>query len=291
MPILRLTTVAALCLLAALAGCERTAAPAPAPPRPVAPPGPVAAVEQRLRELRRNDLDVYARHAVPPTLYAQLERAWREDRTRWPLTELPLDDRLPGALAALAEPGAERRLRAAYRREFAGARTELRSAVDTLGVLGERHLMSEPGYGETERAHYLQLAGALQSWGRSAALADARRANPAIERLVSAARRTRLAGPHAMRDAGLDASLRRLGPFFGAVKDVFADYGFDLDAALADARVEPVEQRGDRARVRLRYTLAGRAIDTPLDLQRIDGRWYLTDTLAHARLEADRPAP
>lgn len=289
MPHARLATVVAVCLLAALAGCERTAAPAPE--RPVAPPGPVAAVEQRLHELRRDDLAGYARRSVPPALYAELTRAWSEGRTHWPLTELPLDDRLPAALAALAEPGAERRLRTAHRRELAGARAELRSAVDTLAVLGVRHLQSDPGYGADERAHYLQLAEALHGWGRDAPLSDAQRAEPAIARLVAAARGTRLAEPGALQRAGLDDSLRRLGPFFAAVKGVFADYGFDLDGALADARVDPIEQRGDRARVRLRYTLAGREVDTPLDLQRIDGRWYLVDTLAHARLEAARPAP
>jgi hypothetical protein len=287
-PNARFATLVALCLLAAVAGCERTAVPALE--RPFTPPGPEEAVEQRLRELRDNDLAGYARHSVPPALYTQLERAWRDDRTRWPLTELPLDDRLPGAITALAAPGAERRLRTAYRREFAGARTELRSAVDTLAVLGARHLESEPGYGAGERMHYLQLVEALHGWGRAAPLADARRAEPAIANLASAARRTQLAEPDAMRRAGLDESLRRLGPFFGAVKDVLAEYDFDLDAALADARIDLVEQRDDRAKVRLRYTLAGRAIDAPLDLQRIDGRWYLVDTLAHARLEAARPA-
>lgn len=293
MPSVRLATATAavLCLLVAVAGCSREASTVPAPVRTVAPPGPVATVEQRLRELRRNDLDGYARRSVPPALYAQLDRAWRENRTRWPLTELPLDARLPATIAALSEPGAERRLRAAHRRELAGARAELRSAVDTLAVLGVRHLEAEPAYGDDERAHYLQLADALHGWGREAPLADPRRAEPAIARLAAAARRTRLAAPDAMQRAGLDASLRRLGPFFAAVKDVFGDYGLDLDAALADANVELVEQRGDRARVQLRYSLAERAIDTPLDLERIDGRWYLVDALAHARAEAARPAP
>lgn len=54
----RLATVAALCLLAALAGCERSGAPAAV--RVFAPPGPVATVEQRLHELRRSDLAGYA---------------------------------------------------------------------------------------------------------------------------------------------------------------------------------------------------------------------------------------
>lgn len=280
-------TVAALCLLAA-AGCERALAPAPVPGLP--PPGPVATVEYRLDELRRGDLDGFARNAVPSALYDELDRAWREGRSRWPLTELPLDDRLPGMLAMLAAPGAERRLQASYRREFAGARTELRSAANTLGLLGVRYLQSEGSYSADERAHYIQLVEALSEWGGGAPLAEAAHAKPAVTRLTAAARRTGLAAPGAMRRLGMAESLKRLGPFFNEFKQVLTGYGLDFDRAFADADVELVERRDDRARVRLRYELAGRTVDAGLELQRIDGHWYLADVLAHARAEAARPA-
>ena len=90
-----------------LATCHR-----PNRPRPSA---------QLVDDLRRNDLAAYARHAVPPALHARMERAWREGRTIWPLTELPLDDRLPGFITVLSAPGAEKSLLAAYGRQFAGA--------------------------------------------------------------------------------------------------------------------------------------------------------------------------
>jgi hypothetical protein len=279
-------TSAALCLLAAVAGCERATAPAPVPGLP--PPGPVATVEQRLRELHRSDLAGYARHSVPPALYAELDRAWREDRSRWPLTELPLDDRLPGLLSALGAPDAERKLRASYRREFADAHSELRSAATTLGLLGVRHLKAEPGYSADERAHYIALVEALSDWGRQAPLGATDRANPAITRLAAAARRTGLHRAPAWQQAGMAGSLQRLGPFFGTLKQVLADYGLDFDRALDDARVELVEHKGDRARVKLRYELAERPIEVRLELQRIDGRWYLADVLTHARTEAAR---
>jgi hypothetical protein len=279
-------TFAALCLFAA-AGCERALAPAPVPGLP--PPGPVATVEYRLDELRRGDLDAFARNAVPPALYDELDRAWREGRSRWPLTELPLDDRLPGMLAALAAPGAERRLLASYRREFAGARTELRSAANTLGLLGVRYLQSEGTYSADERAHFIQLVEALSEWGRGAPLAEAAHAEPAIKRLSAAARRTGLAVPGSMRRLGMGESLRRFGPFFNEFKQVLAGYGLDFDRAFIDASVELLEREGDRARVRLRYELAGRAIDAGLELQRIDGHWYFADAVTHARAEAARP--
>lgn len=281
-------TVAALCLLA-VAGCERALVPAPVPGLP--PPGPVATVEYRLDELRRSDLAAFARNSVPPALYAELDRAWGEGRSRWPLTELPLDDRVPGTLATLAAPGAEQRLQSSYRREFAGARTELSSAANTIGLLGVRYLQSEGTYSADERAHYIQLVEALSEWGRGAPLAEPAHAQPAIARLTSAARRTGLAGRGTMRRLGMHESLERLGPFFSEFKNVLAGYGLDFDRAFADAKVELVEREADRARVRLRYEVAGRAIDAGLEMRRIDGHWYFADLLAHARTEAARPAP
>ncbi len=91
--------------------------------------------------------------------------------------------------------------------------------------------------------------------------------------------------------AGMDGSLQRLGPFIAALKQgLAAHYGLDLDAALDSVQVDEVERRGDRARVRLRYTLAGSPIDAQVELERHGSHWYLTDLLRHARDEAARAA-
>ncbi|MEE7547513.1 hypothetical protein HF319_11110, partial [Xanthomonas sp. Kuri4-1] len=77
-----------------LGGCQREPAPLPG-----ANAEPAAAVQQWAVYLRRNDLVGYAKATVTPAQYAQLENAWRQDRSRWPLTELPLSAELPGLLA------------------------------------------------------------------------------------------------------------------------------------------------------------------------------------------------
>ena len=50
---------------------------------------------------------------------------------------------------------------------------------------------------------------------------------------------------------------------------------------------------GDRADVRVRYTLADKDIDTVMQAVRVDGRWYLANYLedAAASLPAPDPAP
>lgn len=276
-----------------LGGCRRDAAPAPAVE---AARGPAAAVMQLIHDLRRDDLEAYARHAVPPELHARLDAAWREDRSRWPLTELPLHSRLPGMLTTLAAPGAEKALLATYNRQFGGAHGELRSAAATIGQFAVQYVQREGDYSEEERDHYTQLVGALSGWGRRAPLGDAKLAKKAIPQLVGAARLTGLAdlpgasGPSRQGQLGMERSLRRLGPFFARVKRVLHSYGLDLNAALDSARVELAEQTGDTARVRLRYTVAGRDIDAYVRVQRLQGQWYLTDAVRHAEVQAAQAA-
>lgn len=286
-PIARAT--AALTLVAALAaaGCQRTPAPVIEP----TPTEPTLAVDQLIRDLRHNDLVAWSRHAVPPELHARLGVAWMEGRTRWPLTELPLDDRFPAFIDALAAPDADRRLLAVYRRQFSGASAELRSAAATLGLFATQYLRNEGDYSQDERAHYIQLVSAVSRWGQRAPLGDLQRARQTIPMLTAAARQTGLAGgPQRFRDLGMEQSLERLGPFFERFKQVLRTYALDLDADLGTARTTLIERDGDHARVGLKYTLAGQTVTAELAVERIDGHWYLTDALRHARTEADRPA-
>ncbi|MEG3193239.1 hypothetical protein [Lysobacter sp. D1-1-M9] len=280
---------AALALVALSAACHRNATPA-ADPASAEPTGPVEAVTRLADDLRRNDLTAYARHALPPELHARIEAAWSEGRTLWPLTELPLDRQLPGFIGSLAAPESEPALLATYQRQFAGAHRELRSAAATLGLFAAQYVRSEGDYSEVEREHYVQLIGALSQWGRQAPLGDPQRARTAIPQLAAAARLTGLTDPDAYARFGMDRSLQRLGPFFGRFKQTLVDYGLDLDAALGSIDASLLEQTGDTARVRLRYTLGTQPIDAIVRLERRDGRWYLSDALRHAEAEAG-PAP
>lgn len=285
MPPIRRALAALLLIVVACGGCDRT----PSTDRDAPPKLPAEAVQQLVHDLRRNDLAGYARHAVPPALHDRLETAWREGRTTWPLTELPLEDRLPGFLQALAAPGAEKKLQAVYQRQFAGAHTELRSAAATLGLFATQYVRSEGDYSDEERDHYAQLIGAISAWGQRAPLGDPKRARVAIPQLAAAARQTGLTGADALRLTGMARSLERLGPFFGRFKQVLVGYGLDFDAGLDRVEATLAEQTGDTARVRLRYTIAGQPIDAYVRVERHDGRWYLSDVLRHAEAEATRP--
>lgn len=252
---------------------------------------PAQAVRQLTAHLRANELEAFALEAVPPDLHARLAIAWREGRTRWPLDELPFGRRLPAMLATLAATGSEKKLQQTFERQFAGADRELRSAASTLGQFGAQYVANEGDYSDDERQHYAQLIAAASQWGLRAPLGDRERARQSIAELATAARRTGLASEADFRAAGMQASLRRVGPFAAALKRALARYKLDLDADLGTLEATLQQQTGDEAKVRMRYRFAGQDIDTVVSLRRLDGRWYLADYLHHAEAALARPAP
>lgn len=278
---LRVLVAAGACAL--LLACQRT---------PPAVPGgerPTQAVLQLAQRLRANDAAGFATAAVPPALHARLETAWRTGRSRWPLDELPLEDRLPAMLDALAQEDARNALQQTFDRQFANAGDDLRSAAASLGVFGVEYIRNEGDYSAAERDHYAQSVAALSRWASTAPLSDAKRARGAIAILTTAARRTGIATPEDFANLGMDESLERLGPFLGAVKQVFATYGLDLDATFDGLSATLVQQTGDTATVRVRYTLGRQPVDTLLVVQRIEGRWYLEDYLRNAEASLEGP--
>ena len=266
-------------LVLAVAGCGREPPPEDLPGAASEPAG---AVRLLATHLQRNDLQAFTRDALPPAERAGLAEAWSAGRSRWPLTELPLDEHLGAMLGVLAAPGSEKALRRSFERQMAGQDRALREAAGSLALFGTQYVRTQGAYSEEERAHYVQVIAALSAWSTTAPLGDRKRAGAAIERLADAARHAGLDSDAALAAAGMDGSLRRLGPFAATAKAVLADYGLDLDRSLADLRTGLVEESGDRAIVRVHYALAGTKIDTTVSLTRRDGHWYLTDYLEHA---------
>ena len=289
MRVLGMLVLAAM-LLGALPSCRREAG-APATTGAGGASDPAQAVLLLTGHLRDDDLAAFVRDAVPAALHRQLEAAWRQGRTRWPLDELPLDERLPAVLDALAEPGSEQRLQLVFDHQFAGETRAIRTAATTLATFGAQYVQRQPGLGREEREHDLQIVQALGQWAAGAPLGDPARARPAIARLAAAARATGLRSEADFARLGMQASLGRLSGFVKVAKQVLAGYGLDLDRGLGAMTATTVSRRGDRAQVRMRYRLGDRPVEALVQAERVGERWYLSDTLRRARQAAADPMP
>jgi len=244
---------------------------------------PVAALQQLARHVVDNDLPGYARASVPPGDYAQLEAAWAQGHSRWPLTELPLDGQLLPMLAALSRPDAPQRLQRSFDAQIAGQAAGVRQAAHSMGLFGVQYLRNQTDYTDAQRAHYSQVVDALSKWAAAAPLTDKQRAKTTITLLTATARTTGLSTDAQLQAAGMEASLRRLAPFFKAFKTALASYGLSLDGALTGLRGEVVSQLGNDAVVRVVYPLAGEQIQAQVRMTRRDGHWYVSRTLEVAQ--------
>lgn len=288
----RVLATVAVAVSFAMAACQPTAAPdagritVRAPAKAQAARTPVGAVHVLRDRLLARDGSGFARLAVPPALHARLDAGWRTGITRWPLDELPLDARLTGMLAALQAEGAEARLMAIFRQQFAGADRDIDQAIRSLVVFGGEYAQRQAAYTDEERAHVAQAIVATGAWAIDAPLADPARAQPFFDALASAARRTGIdgaAGDAAFATLGMQPSLDRLSPFIATLMaQLRRQYGLDLDHTLRGARATLLSQTGDSARVRLRYRIAGNEIDAVVPVLRIDGHWYLADFVRRA---------
>jgi hypothetical protein len=288
-----------LAFAALSAGCQRDAAREPAsatgPTRhaSVQPATrPVDAVHVLAQRLLARDGAGFARLAVPPSLHARLVEGWKTGTTRWPLDELPLDARIPGMLAALQAPGADRALMSTFRRQFAGADRDIDQAIRTLVTFGGEYVATAPDYTPYERAHASQAIAAVGEWALAAPLSDPARAQRFFTALTAAAVRSGIdgkVGEATYATLGMKATLDRLSPFFATLlAQLRQQYGLDVDASLRGLQVRLLEQTGDTAELRLQYTLAGQPVDAVVPVRRIDGHWYLTRYVARAEASLER---
>lgn len=277
----------ALCGLVLLSACKGDRIDPDAPAAE-----PVAALQQLARQVADNDLIGYARASVPPAQYERLQSAWAQGHSRWPLTELPLEGQLLPMLAALSEPDAPQRLQRSFDTQIAGQATGVRQAAHSMGLFGVQYLRNQTDYTDAQRAHYSQVVDVLSRWAAAAPLTDKQRARTTITLLTATARTTGLSTDAQLQAAGMEESLRRLGPFFKAFKTALASYGLSLDGALTGLRGEVVSALGSDAVVRVQYPLAGEQIEAQVRMTRRDGHWYVSRTLeeADALLQAAQAA-
>lgn len=292
---LRRATRYALLLACALAlpwlsACRPTPGPAAKDAsglRNVAAERPVDAIYVLRDRLLARDGAGFARVALPPALHAQVEAAWRDGRSRWPLEELPLDGDIPRMLAALQEPDAARSLTASFQRHIAGADGDIDQAVRTLVVFGSSYIQTDPDYTPKERQHVDQAMTALGDWALAAPLSDPKRAQHLFAALAAGAAHTGIDGRRANFDfsrLGMTASLDRLSRFFSTLlSQLRLQYGLDFDLSLRSVQVSLLQQTGDSALLRLQYRLGAAPIDAVVPIIRIDGHWYLADYVARAR--------
>jgi hypothetical protein len=120
---------------------------------------------------------------------------------------------------------------------------------------------------------------AVLDWFARTRFSDRERLREAIGHLAAAAREADVATLEDLHALHWDAALDRASIAFRGVKRALETYELSVDAMLDSGCTEVVSQKGDRARVKVRYELLGKPMSFAVDLVARDGRWYTKDAL------------
>lgn len=238
-------------------------------------PHPINTLQQLTTLLHSNDLVGYAKASATAKQYSQLETAWRQGRSVWPLSNWPLGNDIPGLIFALAKPQARQQYTKVFDTQFAGQGKSIRDAVQSLELFGVQYLQNRANYPSDQSDYYVKLTKVISHWASTAPFDDSKRAHRAIALLAQAAQQTGLTNSEEFHRLGMEESLNRLRPFITVVKHVLADYGLDLDIPLTQFQANIISQTTSDCQIHAYFPLAQDNVDTQMSMVYRENQWFL----------------
>lgn len=287
-----LLALALTALLAVAGGCKRE------PAEPAAPDGPVETVQRSFQLLHDDDLDALVQLSLPPGDYDAVRAQWRQWAANSPASSEEDRAQFAQMMIDLTADGAEDRLYAQAEPSLIRLESELSAQLPLMVAMGTGFLSAgiqeNPELSADQKQHANAVIGALAGWLATAPLADRDKARAAIAEITASARALDLQQIDQVRALSFEQLLAKLGIVTATLKSVLATYGLDLNASLAGAKVELIEQHEDTAQVRITYPLIASELSYSQTLVRRDDRWYgaeLLDTVSKGiRAEAEAEA-
>lgn len=273
-------------LFLGLTGCgEKDAdtsrpAPAAAIERQSSDPGKV--IEAIAGKLREDRLLEAVQLLVPPASLDELRAQWLAR-----MKDEPLGDLQPAEyaeqMARFTAADAETALYAELEPWLVKYETEMAAQMPMMVGMGQGFLIqsinADPELDEARKKQNVEVVGAIGSWLQGLDLADRELARKGIAVAVKAARQLDLPTIDAVRALDFDQTVGKAGIALGAVKDILALYGLDLNQTLTSVKANVASRDAGRARVVVTAALLGKSLSGEADMVEVDGRWYGKDTI------------
>lgn len=282
-----------------LVACSDKDASAPASPAAIEKQtsDPAKAVDAIVAAMRENRVLEAIQLAAPAAKLDEARAEWKKNMAK----EVPSEEdkaEYAAQMSKLTAPDAEQALFAELEPMLAKYETEMAAQMPMMIGMGQGFLMqavqANEDLDEAQKKQATEVVGALASWLQGVNLADRELAKKAIAITVQAARKIDLPTLDAARALDFDQAMGKAGVAFGALKDVLALYGLDINQTL-DSMKTSVISRGDGvAKVSTRFTFLGKPMSTDSEMVEVDGRWYgkesmekLVSNIAGAGSDAD----
>lgn len=267
--VLRPIRLLAILLVLLPAGCGRHAGSSAA--------GPDDTMRALIQDLRRNDLDAFWKTGLPADEYAALTRRWHQRQAQQPVTDAQRED-FARFMRQLTAPGAKAALTTRLQPTLARLHDQYSDQLPVLIAIGSGMLKNDAAsafaLNPSQTRGLNTLLAPLVSWAQRAPWLNMQRSGQAAAITVDTVRSLQLTTMDQVRALDFAAAMRKASPLCLGAKRVLALYGLSLDAVLDSARVSPLSQRADNARVRIDYVLLGQSQHAVVKMHRVDGHWY-----------------
>ncbi|HMM67736.1 MAG TPA: hypothetical protein PKC03_12425 [Dokdonella sp.] len=260
---------------------------------------PAQTVQQSVELTRKGDVAGLIEHMLPPEEFARVKAEWNEKK----------DDAEPTAaqrqkfaemMEKLTSPDAVDKIYAEIEPDIRQFDSQYQQQIPTIVSMGRSYLRGlvqqsqDLSAGEKEQAN--QVVEALAQWVEKTRFTDPERVKQALAIISDSARQLNLKTLDEARALDFEQSAPKLKIAFNGFKKVLAVFDFSVDEMLDSVKTEVVSRDGEKASVRIAYTLLGTPMETRSEMVRIDDRWYSKDTIDKLREReaasgASAPAP
>ncbi|HZP66494.1 MAG TPA: hypothetical protein VFB32_09295 [Rudaea sp.] len=296
----RIAFAAAVAALAVGCSQSENAAPGAAATTAVpaaAPATPDGAITATVTALRHNNVSALLESFVPPAELVKLKSDWNKDMNKEPVTD---EDRKQFAetMAKLTAPGAEDKLYAEIEpklKEFDQQSAQQMPMMIAMGQgIAQSSIQQNKDLNDQQKQQVQAMLDAAAKWAQSTKFTDPTLVKGAIAVICKAARDLNLKSVDEARALTYDQAMQKAGIILGAMKQVLAVYGLNMDKALDSVKTETVSTTGDTAKVKVSYVAFDQPFSTESDLVKVDGKWYGKQAVEQwnkRQQEAATPAP
>ena len=278
-----LARVSLLAMLAfVVAGCNRDSGSDTAG----AKAGPQQTVQRSIELTRSGDIAGLIEHMLPPAEFARVKAEWNDRKN----DEEPNEEqrqKFAEMMAKLTAPDAVDTIYAEIEPDIRQFDAQYQKQMPTIVSMGRGYLRGlvqqsqELTASEKEQAN--SVIEALAQWVEKTRFTDPERVRKALAIISETARQLDLKTLDQARALDFDQSAPKMKIAFDGLKKVLEVYDFSIDQTLDSVNTELVSNEGDKASVKISYTLLGTPLETRSEMVRIDNRWFAQDTIDKLR--------
>ena len=256
--------------------------------------GPVQAMKTSIALARSGDFAGLIENMLPPIEFERVRSEWNS-RTNLDKPSDAERARFAEAMAKLTAPDAVEVLYKDIEPDIRQFDAQYQQQMPTIVAMGKTYVRGLVQQSQTlspaEKQQASQVVDALSQWVEKTRFTDPAKVKQVIGILSDTARKLDLKTLDEAQALSFEQSSPKLKIAFEGLKQVLEIYDFSIDAALDSMTVEPIEIKGDEARLKISYTLLGTALVSETGMVRIENRWYGKDTIEKIKERAAMKAP